>query len=108
MHERNPHRMEEISFQRRSRLASNFFLAWGSVNRIADHRAAQRGKMHADLVRSTGVQTRFDKRKAAKPQPHSPVCTRLAAFSTSRRHPRSQPEIPCNAQLNSSRFAFQL
>src|SRR5580704_8066533 len=102
MHKRNPRRMKEVSLERRQRLVSNLFLARSSINRIAHYRAPHRGKMHADLVCSTGMQARFDKRKAAKPQPHSPVGARLAAFTTSRRHPRSSAKIARNRQLDSA------
>src|ERR1700684_3724024 len=108
MHKRNPRRMEEISFERRQCFASYFFMPWRTVNRIAHNRAAQRRKMHADLVCSTGVQTRFDEGKAAEPQSHSPVCTRLAAFPASRRHSRAPAKIACNRTFDSPRLAFQL
>src|SRR5580700_55189 len=106
MNKRNSHSVEEISFQRRQEFIAYAFLAWRAVNRVAHHRTSERGEMHSDLVRSAGMQSGFDKGKAAQPQTQPPVGSRLAPFPAPRRHARTTAKVARDRQLDDAGFAF--
>ena len=56
MSESQPRSVQEIPIKSRKQRPMNALLRGRSVERIADNRAAERGKMHPDLMRSSRVQ----------------------------------------------------
>jgi hypothetical protein len=99
--------MQEISAERRKLSGADSFLAWRAVKSVTDNGGAESRKMNANLMRTAGVEIRFDQREAIEMQAHAPIGARFATFAPSRRHARTAVEIACDGQVYGAFFAFQ-
>ena len=69
-----------------------------AIDGVASNRMADRGKMHANLVRAAGVQPRFHQRERFETQKHAPVRARLAPFAAPRGHAGAPYQIARDRQ----------
>src|SRR5271154_3171164 len=96
--------MQKVASERWQRFAADQFLMRCSVQRVADYRKRQRGKMHANLMRAPRVQVRFDKKNRAKPQKKPPIRAGFAAFTAAGGHARAAAQVARDGQFDASFF----
>jgi len=100
--------VEEIAFERRERALVDFELRGGAVERVANHRMMERGKVDADLVGAAGVELDFEERCWADAVEHTPVCAGCAGAiddAAARGHADATIGVACDSELDAA-FRF--
>lgn len=104
--------MEKVSLQRGKCCAAHVQLARGTVKRVAQHRMAQRGKVHANLVRPAGMQLHFQQAGGTNAREDPPIRASGAGIRqkcrASRCHPGAPVRVARDGQFDSSRLFFDL
>ena len=95
--------MQEKSAEQGQRLPTDAYLPRRAIQGIADHRAAERSKMDANLMRAPGVRDGFHQRERRKAAAHAPVGARRPTFLAASGHADAAAQIAGHWQFDAAR-----